>query len=155
MRKVFQSSWFQSLVLVLVFASGFLVKSLFFETIPLPKIENLRKQGNDYKYIDPLLLCRVVGLPPSPQYTNLKAQINSKISSSGDQIQKVSVVFRNLEEGHGFNINENDKYAPASLLKLMMPLPLVFQILLFRKMHYQILEFQSFVGSIIKENSKK
>jgi beta-lactamase class A len=118
MRKVFQSSWFQSLVLVLVFASGFLVKSLFFETIPLPKIENLRKQGNDYKYIDPLLLCRVVGLPPSPQYTNLKAQINSKISSSGDQIQKVSVVFRNLEEGHGFNINENDKYAPASLLKL-------------------------------------
>jgi len=118
MKKVFRSIWFPALILILAFTAGFLAKSLFFETKSTPIVRNLRQQDNNYKYIDPLLLCRTLGLPPSPEYTKLQAQINSHISVMGSKVQGVSVLFRDLEKSTGFGINENAEYAPASLLKL-------------------------------------
>lgn len=118
MKKITSSVWFKIFILIIVFVAGFEVKNLFFNSTLTPVIENVRQHDTSFKYIDPLLLCRITGLPTPPEFENLKTKISGLIAEAGTKIQSASVVFRDLEKSDGLGINQNDQYAPASLLKL-------------------------------------
>ncbi|MBX4210701.1 class A beta-lactamase-related serine hydrolase [Candidatus Parcubacteria bacterium] len=72
-----------------------------------------------YKFIHPLLTCNVAEVKESPQLDPLKnvitGFINEKINS-GD-LSEASVYMR-VPNGYWLVINENEKYNPASLLKV-------------------------------------
>lgn len=79
----------------------------------------LREKGN-FKFIQPLLLCgasdneEAEGLQPMKEH--VATYIDRKIQKKS-AIQ-VSVYFRDILSGQWFGINENEKYTPASLLKI-------------------------------------
>ncbi len=72
------------------------------------------KTSNDYEYISPLLSC---GNPASTQLNNLKDKINQKINSYNN-VNHVSVYFRDLNNGPWFGINQDELFSPASLVKV-------------------------------------
>ncbi len=90
------------------------------ETRLFSQIRQIRVNNKDYKFIQPLL---AVEFPESMQfreYTSLENKIQDRISTlqRDQKAQEVAVYFRDLRNGHWVGINENDTFAPASLLKL-------------------------------------
>lgn len=108
----------QFVILIVVFGFGCIVGRIFLAPVQSLAIQNLRDLNPHYRYIEPLLLCRILGLPTSPEFVGLQNKIKSRIDAANTDIHRVSVIFRDLKKGYGFGINEDDKYAPASLLKL-------------------------------------
>ena len=78
------------------------------------------KTSSAYAYIDPLLFC---GNGIGKEFTEFGAlhhalaQVTAKAQAQGT-ITSGSVYFRDLTDGRWAGINENDQYAPASLLKV-------------------------------------
>ena len=79
----------------------------------------LRKKNPQFQLINPLLACS-----PNQEETSTFNPLKDKFSeimSSGkndDKITKLAVYFRDLDNGRWTGINENDQFAPASLLKV-------------------------------------
>jgi beta-lactamase class A len=86
------------------------------------QIHPIRLKNSPYQFINPLL---GYALPDSTEfkaYQPLDAKVNNFINSakSNGQATDVSVYFRDFSQGRWFGINENEKYAPASLLKVVI-----------------------------------
>ncbi len=91
----------------------------FFHLTPksaaLSENQVLRQPG--YKFISPLLECSDVrDISRGEVEESIRLIINNKISS--DDITYASVYFRDLNNGPWIGINEQEKFTPASLLKV-------------------------------------
>lgn len=72
-----------------------------------------------YSLINPLISC-VTSKSESPANSKIEEKLRNIINDNTDKgnINFASVYFRDLANGPWFGINENDKFTPASLLKL-------------------------------------
>lgn len=94
--------------------------TLFSLLYPIPKIrasDQIRLKTESGK-ISPLLLCSDV----KENYFNTKLtkRISSYINSviDGEKVRDVSVYYRDLTNGSWTGVNQDDQYAPASLMKV-------------------------------------
>ncbi len=80
----------------------------------------IREKDKNYALISPLLAC----VSPGKELFGELKPLGAKISSIVDDeikkgsVEKISVYYRDLENGHWTGINEDDKFFPASLLKV-------------------------------------
>jgi len=79
-----------------------------------------RQSGGDYKFTSPLLDCSYQGGPFALVADNMKNKIENIIKDeiSNNKIKSASVYFRDLNNGPVMNINSDEKFTPASLLKV-------------------------------------
>jgi len=80
----------------------------------------LRENSNENKFINPLILVADNRQLGSEEYADLKAELDDYVDkkSNGTGIEKISVYFRDLNSGDWIGINEEEKYAPSSMLKV-------------------------------------
>ena len=81
----------------------------------------LREEGK-YKFINPILACEIASKEAFSELGSMKnavADLVEKEISSG-KAENISVYFRALNTGRWFGVNEEDKYAPASLEKALI-----------------------------------
>lgn len=81
------------------------------------KRDSQEKHQFGYTYISPLLECA------DNQYLNrseLEEKINRLVNKelNNNRVSHISIYFRDLNNGPWFGINENEKFTPASLLKV-------------------------------------
>ncbi len=82
----------------------------------------LRQSSINYKFISPLLACDVGSEEAFPEFAPLKkklAALTTQRVSAGD-VQHISIYLRSLVSARWFEINGDDTYAPASLLKIFV-----------------------------------
>jgi len=91
-----------------------------------PQTDVIRRteKSAGYKFINPLLGSDTLGNPNYPEFSTLEKDIGKVINvaaeSQGAPVQLVSVYARNLRSGHWMGINEDEKFAPASMLKVLI-----------------------------------
>ncbi|MDO8585297.1 MAG: serine hydrolase [bacterium] len=89
-------------------------------------------QQHQYKFINPLLACNATDAVTSAEFRPLESELKSAIQRLAEGSgATVSLYFKELNSGHQTAINENTRYAPASLLKV--PIMMAF---------YKIAEFK-------------
>lgn len=76
-------------------------------------------EARAYKFINPLLACNTSDAQTASIFRPLERKLNDAIQTltKGSDIS-VSLYFKQLRTGHQTAINENARYAPASLLKI-------------------------------------
>lgn len=105
---------------------GYFLHTLFDATIlknsALTAGGAIRENDPEYKMIKPLLLCseKTNLYQDTELHSELKQYIDNKISDG--KASDVSVYFKDLNSGAWMGVNENDKYSPASLLKVAIML---------------------------------
>lgn len=80
----------------------------------------LRENPQEYKFINPIVVFTIGNKEDFPAYKPLENTVTAyirKAIASGNA-DSVSVYFRNLSSEAWTGINEDDKYAPASMLKV-------------------------------------
>ena len=108
-------------ILILGIVIGYSIKEYADNTF-LSLDTEIRENGN-YQYINPLLQCDM-----GHEYISKYAisPFDSKVSDAinkekiDNNISFASVYFRDLNNGSWFGINENEKFRPASLLKVVI-----------------------------------
>lgn len=104
--------------LVLGIVSDRFIIEPFLEQSQTAKIQTVRQEG--YRFISPLLRCDV----PTPAGTKAMQELSEKINNyidstlAANTAENISVYFRDVRSSEWFVLNENDTYAPASLLKV-------------------------------------
>lgn len=85
-----------------------------------PRIQKIRAISTDYKLIEPLLAVDLSNINYFPEYKNLDVSLNQIVDGykSQNDLNNISVYFRNLENGTWLGVNENDQYDPGSLFKV-------------------------------------
>lgn len=85
----------------------------------LRKIRQSSLTTSTYQFIDPLIACNVSEKKSAIEFIPLKTKINELINNkiSAKQISTVSVYF-DKRDGNWFSINPNEKFFPASLMKV-------------------------------------
>ncbi len=108
---------------IALLAIGFLAGWLIFagKKVPENKVEAQQvRESGQYKFINPLVECEIGGENPLKKYVPFEEIAKKMISEIVEQHQEIhlSVYFRNLNNGPWFGVNENEDFAPASLLKV-------------------------------------
>jgi beta-lactamase class A len=110
---------------LIVFFAGIALGSLItYLLIPAPtetKLTENRLKGSNYQFINPLLECDVSSpLTFHPDLTKLRNRILAYVDDQKSQkkLTLASVYYRDLNNGPTFGINETEKFAPASLIKV-------------------------------------
>ena len=67
---------------------------------------------------NPLLDCEIYNSDSNTLANTLKRQVNDLLNSYTNRVDEVSVYYRDLNNGPAFGINENEEFAPSSLLKV-------------------------------------
>jgi beta-lactamase class A len=82
----------------------------------------LYESSVDYKYIDPLLSCDIGTENSFPELAPIKASISTLVSTEIRQqdATNISIYLRSLKGARWFEINGDENYAPASLLKVFV-----------------------------------
>ncbi len=82
---------------------------------------DVRENSSKYSFINPLLFSRVSKGFYSSEYQVLNDQVTSSISSliNTQSANDISVYFRDLNTGHWTGVNEDRKYHPSSMLKVL------------------------------------
>lgn len=84
--------------------------------------EIVREGNKQYAFISPILSCEIGSqdafVELEPVWERVVEQVTADSKLSG--IQSVSVYFRLLNSGRWFGVNEEETYAPASLLKVLV-----------------------------------
>jgi len=95
-----------------------------FDLISLPPTSGpgIRVTDPNYNLIQPLLLCseKTQFYEYQPLDKELNSYVSSKIKSG--QAMDISVYYKDLNSGNWTGVNENDRYSPASLLKVAVML---------------------------------
>lgn len=105
---------------------GYLIRILVAQTsaipisasVDIPETREVRSGG--YQFINPLLECdnfKPARIFSVIQLENKLKEYIQRCNSDG-KAQHISIYFRNLNSGPWIGINENEKYSPASLLKV-------------------------------------
>lgn len=116
-------SFINLIVLLLVFVLGlflgfkFDVHSFTKDDLPI----EVRENPTDYSFINPLYYIRVSKNFYIDEYKNLDYKLNDFINKqiSNNLAKSISVYYRDLNTGHWTGVNENDKYHPSSMLKVL------------------------------------
>lgn len=117
MRKIV----FPLLVLVVGIGIGFFIGRTFIPAkTPTNDLDARQVRQGGYSYINPLLECELGGDQLSKQFVSFRYRIEAEINKLKDnnQVEDLSVYFRDLNNGLGFGVNETEGFTPASLLKI-------------------------------------
>lgn len=76
--------------------------------------------NNSYKWVNKELRCQEKPVINKAAYVEFKNKLLEEIEITKEKagVERVSVFFRDLHDGPTLGVNENDKYIPASLLKV-------------------------------------
>lgn len=115
--------WLLIIIGTLVFV-GCCVLSFFAgksRIVPLVSERPIRQtyyQTGEYKFIDPLL---VINRPQTTQFVDMKKDVVSFIDHAQNQgaLSDASFFFKDLTTSEWFAVNEQEKYTPASMLKVL------------------------------------
>ncbi len=114
-------------VAVIAFAAG-----IAFSLLPILYLRNdkaknlpLRENSTKYKYVNPLLVTGDIDI--SKSFNDLQIQLFDQINEDVKKglIASASVYFRDLNSGSWTGVNENEKYAPASMYKVVLMIALL------------------------------
>ncbi len=145
--KLFQ--WFMFVIfIILAFAGGWLFNYFSNESSPL-YLKPVRQGG--YNLINPLLFYDAPVDIESVEYGTLKEKLSKFIGSkvSDGKLNKVSLYFRDLSKLGWVNINPNERYYPASLMKV----PTMISILRYAEFHPEILSKKIFYDGSFDYNA--
>jgi beta-lactamase class A len=114
----------KGLLFLVIFFVGFIAdRLLFVKDLPLESTKNEREINNNqqWSFINPLLDCGDIDNISNETINNTKQNIINFLDEEKVQgITKVSVYFRDLNNGPWFGINEKEEFNPGSLLKVPM-----------------------------------
>jgi beta-lactamase class A len=116
----------KSLLIVGIFLVGCFLGWFFPRTSKTPAVDfapvDVRFDSTEYSFINPLIYSRTKKEFFEEEYKGLVATLGTKIDNFKKQgtATDISVYFRDLNSGHWTGINENDKFDPASLLKVVL-----------------------------------
>ena len=114
--------WHKRIIVIIsifvAFILGWFAKVYF---SPKYTVTPVRLDSDQYKFINPILFLRISKDLFSGEYSSLNDSLNSEISqdASSGKADSVSVYFNDLNNGHWTGINEDDKYVPSSMLKVV------------------------------------
>lgn len=82
--------------------------------------KDVRSNESKYHFINPLLECENASFENQANLAELQRKIEERINEGKNKgaVRQVSVYFRDLNNGPWFGINENEKFSPASLIKV-------------------------------------
>lgn len=82
----------------------------------------IREKNTTYQFTHPLLAVGVIDTTPSPEFEKISSRVEDYISQLKQEggISTASVYFINYAKGGSFSINANEKYMPASLMKVVI-----------------------------------
>ena len=108
--------------LILIFVLGGLIGYMYAKhnTTTPPISEILRENSPKYKFINPIYISGNRQDSGSSEYKPLKNELTSFVEDSerSNEVTDISIYFRDLYSGRWTGVNENDKYAPGSMLKV-------------------------------------
>ena len=117
----------KSLAVTLLFSliglgGGFFAGYLVWGNNASSQVHAIREQNIDYKFIQPLLAVSRNNIDaPSSGYEGLKNDVANYIGSQKKNgLQDASVYFIDYKNGGSFAINKDQKYYPASMLKVVI-----------------------------------
>ncbi len=86
---------------------------------PIPV--EVRENSKDYKYINPLLFYRISKLFYEDEFSVLDSDLQNYIkkSTKENKAESISVYYRDMNSGHWTGVNEDFKYHPSSMLKVL------------------------------------
>lgn len=104
-------------ILIIGFSIGYFIRNV---SLSNRNVNALRENSKEYKFINPLLLVYSDNETVSPEYKALESKIITYIDSATktNNASNISFYFRDLNSSLWTGVNENDKYAPGSMLKV-------------------------------------
>lgn len=90
----------------------------------------MERRGGPYRFVNPLLACDVADdVLSDPERVPFKRQIESYLNMKQNKryATRVSVYFRELNDGCWFSIGETERFIPASLRKVPLMIALLKQ----------------------------
>ena len=113
--------WVRVLIYILLFSIG-LGAGWLLNTNSTGKYRSIRETTSDYQFIAPLLFVETPEEQSFPEYSNLKQALASFVETSKkrEDIEEVSVYFRNLNTSQWVAVNPLERYTPASMLKVTL-----------------------------------
>lgn len=114
---------FAVLIFIGGIAAGYGLETLFPDESSLDgsgKSYQVRQNGGEYQYINPLLECEMAEGTIDAHKENFREKLATFIENQQQkkQLTKAAVYFRDLNNGPAFGINEAEDFFPASLLKV-------------------------------------
>lgn len=106
---------------VLIFVLGALVGiggAYFYDREKLVSVGILEDRLSGYKYISPLLECRETEPLPIANLSKLEEKVQGIIAGYNNQDIRASIYVRDLSNGGWIQVENNELYFPASLMKL-------------------------------------
>jgi beta-lactamase class A len=118
MKKVVQIA---GVVVLLCAVSGFIgwsARNFYMTKQSVDWMQQIRENRPEYKFINPLLL--VDNPNEAAEYANLKHEVETYVGTQlkENNVETLSVYFRDLNSGKWTGINEDVLYAPSSMLKV-------------------------------------
>lgn len=107
------------LLAILFLAIGYFLYPIINHRTTVGNSHPIRENTDDYTYISPLLAYETPR-EVTEQSKILSEKINKYINQNKEVGDKISVYYRDLNTGDWVGINDNDKYAPASMLKVII-----------------------------------
>lgn len=109
------------ILVLIIFSAGFFlgsIKSRYSENANFVEEDIILRQTG-YKFTNPLLECEA-NFRELGNISSIKEEVNDFISEQkeADNVNSVSVYFRDLNNGPWFGIGEKEPFSPASLLKV-------------------------------------
>ena len=95
----------------------------YLDTPGIQDEESSIRNGKSFIYTNPLLECENNGTFAKQKYIPFESEVIQKIEKNIKESHSwvlLSVYFRNLNNGPWFGIKENEKYIPASLMKITL-----------------------------------
>jgi beta-lactamase class A len=132
-----------------LFIAGFLLSTVYFHISHTHQIvgRQARENNSEYKYINPILFAEIGTKDQFTQFSSLIKKADSYINQqvASKNANSISLYVRELNTGYWTGINENEKYAPASMLKVALMLAYLKQaekdpFLLEKKIKYEGIE---------------
>ena len=102
----------------LLFVFGVFVGRIY--KAQVPPTTSIREANSEYKFVHPLLLTQSSIPDPSQELNTVRMAVKSYIdgAEADGKASNISVYLRDLESGRWTGVNENDQYAPGSMLKV-------------------------------------
>lgn len=85
-------------------------------------ITPVRENSGEYQFINPLIFSKIDKSVFEEEFKPFHAQLTTYIqnATSTNAARDVSIYFRDLNSFHWTGVNEDEKYAPASMLKVLV-----------------------------------
>jgi beta-lactamase class A len=105
----------------ILFALGALAGFLYAASANPLAYRSIREASSDYSFISPLLYIQIGEEHSFPKYSALKERLSEKVEEAiaAGSAQNVSVYFRNLDTSQWVGVNQEARFAPASMLKVL------------------------------------